>query len=189
MSCRGAVEEERVGGGPAVWEELPGHLLLSRQLQPLRRGLRVWGGTLPEHGGCVCHPRPLPLPWPGHPAGGALTHTHAHTHRLTPTKQTSAAQLIWQLVSIVPASLWRVSEPYHWHGVYVPSHSLPLCYLLIKKGLLEDEWHAPWATLHHNASPALSLINYVGSAVESRHSDRNWASLLGIIYVGDIIGL
>lgn len=29
VSCRGAVEEECVWGGPAVWEELPGHLFAS----------------------------------------------------------------------------------------------------------------------------------------------------------------
>lgn len=83
VSWRGAVAEERIRGGLTVWAELSGHLLLlSCQLQPLRRGLRVSGGALPEHRGRVCHPRPLPLPWPGRPAGG--THTHRHARRLKP---------------------------------------------------------------------------------------------------------
>lgn len=97
VSWRRAVAEERVSGGPAVWEELSGHLLLlSCQLQSLRRGLRVSGGALPKHGGRVCHPRPLPLPWTGRPMGGKHTHIGLHPH-----KQTSAAQLAWQLVPIV----------------------------------------------------------------------------------------
>lgn len=83
VSCWGAVEEEHVGRSCAMWEELPRHLLPSRQLQSLHRGLHMSGRALPKHGRCVRHPRPLPLPWPGHPARGTRMHTNIHTRTCT----------------------------------------------------------------------------------------------------------
>lgn len=118
----------------------------------------------------------------------AYTHknTHTHTHWLTPKQDICCpANLVacpycaW----IIVAFIWILPLA----CCLRPLPSPPLCYLLIKKGLLEDEWHAPRATLHHNA---FSLINYKGSTVERRHSGHNLAGLPGIIYYGgDIIGL
>lgn len=88
VSCRGAVAEGRVRGGPVVREELPGHLLRPRRLQRRRRGLRLPGGALPKRGGRVRRRRSLPLPRTGHHVGG--THTHTRT--------------LGQLVLIVTAS-------------------------------------------------------------------------------------
>ena len=114
------------------------------------------------------------------------THTHTHTHWLTPKQDICCpANLVAcpHCAWIIVAFIWILPLA----CCLRPLPSPPLCYLLIKKGLLEDDWHAPRATLHHNA---FSLINYEGSAVERRHSGRNLAGLSGIIYYrGDIIGL
>lgn len=80
-------------------------------------------------------------------SSGRYTHTHTHKYTQWLAYKINIHLLpIWlQPVPIVPASLCSACEPYQ--ELDVPSQSLSMCYLLIKRCLLEDEWHALQATL------------------------------------------